>query len=598
MIGTSRPSHQRFPAVSLLTLLAAACGGGGGGSAANPAPTIVAATFVGSTSTPASGDTLLLSFSEDVALVGGKLLTDADLTLSGGASLGAVASAPTLAGARAVSVVLGSGVSIVPGATTVALAATNDAVQDSTGQLGTGGTAVTIGTSDGAAPTLTNVTVAGIDDELNGTGPAGGTLQVPVNGWTIDLAYSDNTGIATTQTQILASVAVSTSAGSQPAGTNLRPFLTEVAATNTAASYRVPATVAFPAGALVLTCAVVDASGLLSAPTTFDLQVRPFSDALRPFETNVHASQVWFLDFSRDLESFTTSTSGSAHSVQVVAGSNGRGDCEDILHVLGLQATTPIPNVSGSQDSNQVALAQWKAELLDQLAGFYAGANVTFTLTQPSGSFGSSSSLPYANIGYSKIAVGGSSSTPGVLGIAIFDPHNGTQNDDTLADFQGLRLGIFLHTIADAGLGSSSATAFRQTFDPLAPAPGGTPIGGDPQDGARLLGSLQDSRATDITTAIADFARFTAAVIAHECGHSMGLVQNGAMPTGLYGNDPVNFPSDPASADGHIRNVSLFPAGATNVMSPSISYSNAIHANTAFNSLNLAYLREQVFYGN
>ena len=81
--------------------------------------------------------------------------------------------------------------------------------------------------------------------------------------------------------------------------------------------------------------------------------------------------------------------------------------------------------------------------------------------TRPAGSFGSSSSLPYGGIGYSQISIGGSASTLGVLGIAIFDPHNATQNDDTLTDFQGLRLGIFLHTIADAGLGSAQSTAFR-----------------------------------------------------------------------------------------------------------------------------------------
>ena len=83
--------------------------------------------------------------------------------------------------------------------------------------------------------------------------------------------------------------------------------------------------------------------------------------------------------------------------------------------------------------------------------------------------------------------------------------------------------------------------------------------------------------------ALADFARFTAVVAAHECGHSMGLVQNGAMPVGLYGNDTVNFPG---SADGHIRNASLFPAG-TNVMSPSLSYSLAVNAGTRFNTLNM-----------
>jgi len=33
-------------------------------------------------------------------------------------------------------------------------------------------------------------------------------------------------------------------------------------------------------------------------------------------------------------------------------------------------------------------------------------------------------------------------------------------------------------------------------------------------------------------------------------------------------------------------------------MSPSLSYSGAVNAASAFNTLNLAYLREQVFYGN
>ena len=67
------------------------------------------------------------------------------------------------------------------------------------------------------------------------------------------------------------------------------------------------------------------------------------------------------------------------------------------------------------------------------------------------------------------------------------------------------------------------------------------------------------------------------------------------MPVGLYGNDSTNFPG---SSDGHIRTTALFPAGSTNIMSPSLSYSTAINAATAFNSLNLAYLREQVTYGN
>ena len=88
-------------------------------------------------------------------------------------------------------------------------------------------------------------------------------------------------------------------------------------------------------------------------------------------------------------------------------------------------------------------------------------------------------------------------------------------------------------------------------------------------------------------------ARFIATVTAHEVGHSVGLVINGAMPTGLYGNDNTNFPG---SVDSHIRNTSLFPTGATNVMSPSLNFTLATSSSSAFNTLNLAYLREQIFY--
>ena len=109
-----------------------------------------------------------------------------------------------------------------------------------------------------------------------------------------------------------------------------------------------------------------------------------------------------------------------------------------------------------------------------------------------------------------------------------------------------------------------------------------------------LLGTQVDARATVIAVAIEDIARYLAVVIAHECGHSHGLVQNGAQPTGLYGNDTVNFPG---STNGHIRTPLLFSSGI-NIMSPSLSYTLATDSNTGFNSLNLAYLREQVSYGN
>ena len=596
MIGTNRTSPQRFPAAIAVLALATACGGGGGGgSPANAAPTIVTAAFVGAGGTPVAGDLLLLTFSEAVTLVGGALLTDADFVLSAGATLGAVTTAPSLLSNNTVSVALGTGVSFTPNSTTIVLGPANDAVRDATNQLGTGGAAVTIGTSDGSAPTITNVTIAAVDDALNGTGAAGGTLQVPTNGWTIDLAYSDNSGVDTSAITITASVTVGTASGAKPAGTDLEPFLTQLSATSSVASYRVPASVTFPAGAVTLSCIVADVSGLGSTPSTFAATVRPFNDALRPFETTSNGSQVWFLDFSRDLESYSTGLLTGGALVSVTNGANGTADFEDLLRVLGLTTASPIANVQGGLNSNQVVSALFKNELLADLAEFYAGANVTFTLTQPSGSFGTASSLAYASFGYSQISIGGAPTTSGQLGVAIFDPNNTTQNDNTKTDFSGLRLGVFLFTIVKSGFEPPSTTRFRQTFNTFAPSLGGTAVGNDGQDGLRLTGVVTDARADDIAAAIQDFARFTAVVAAHECGHSVGLVRNGAMPTGLYGNDSVNFPG---SSDGHIRNVALFPSNSTNIMSPSLAYSTALGPSTAFNSLNLAYLREQVFYGN
>jgi hypothetical protein len=598
---TLTPFPLRCPWITLLGVagLSACSGGGGGGGGNTIPPVLIAASFVGAGSSPAAGDTLLLAFSEPIALAG-RPFDDADVTLSGAASLGAITTQPVLAATNALAVTLGTGVSFVPGVTTITLRSPasgtgNDAVRSAGGQLGVAGMPVVIGTSDGQSPAITRLTIAAVDSELNGTGPAGGVLQVPANGWTIDLAYNDNGAIATARTRIAASVAVLTPVGNQPPGTDLRPFLTEVAANSTAASYRVPGTVAFPNGPFTLRCLVVDESGRGSLPATFAATALAFNSARRPFETTTNASQVWFLDCSRDIESFTTTAISGGVRVNAVAGANGRADLEDLLRILGLQSATPIPNVQNGLDSNQVVLARFQQALVAELEALYDGANVVFTLTPPGGSFGSNPSVPYSSFGHSRIAIGGSSTQTGVLGIAIFDPNNQTQDDNTVVDFGGIRLGIFLHTIVDVGLGPPSTNVFRQTFGAFVPSLGGQPVGSDAGDSDRLKGVTTDARTLAIDTAIADFARFAAVVTAHECGHSMGLVQNGAMPVGLYGNDTTNFPG---SSDGHIRTPNLFPPGSTNVMSPSLSYANAIHPATAFNSLNLAYLREQVTYGN
>ncbi len=571
--------------LGVCVLLAGCSGSGGGGN--NPPPVLIGAAFNGVGSTPAAGDFLLLYLSEAITVATGKLLDSADLQLSSG-SLGAISAAPVQITSSAVRVTLGPGVSFVPGTTTIAFRPENDVVFDAGGAKPTSN-AMTITPGDGLAPALTQVSIEGIEDAMNGEGPAGGRMQVPVQGFSISLGYFDNGGIDHARTVIRSSWDVVVGGLTRTAGTNLAPDL-QATTSASSSSYFVPGSVVFPAAALDLTAQVFDLSGLGSIEVTFPVTVKPFSDATRPFETNVNPSQLWYLDLTRDVESYTYA-GGSGNTVVATQGANGRPDFDDLLLILGLHGSDGGVNTTVS--------AQLRQRIQENLAALYPGVNLTVTFSSPGTFPGGQNSVAYASLGWSQICIAGvedpANQTSGVLGVALFDPSNATQNNNCLLNFGGAqRLGVFLHTVATFGLRPPGSSLFRTTFDAFVPGALGTPIGNFPDgfDDERLAGTQVDARQGQIDAAIRGWARIAAVVTAHECGHSMGLVKNGAMPVGLYGGDPVNFPG---SSSGHIRNTG-FPAGASNVMSPAISYDSAQHAGTAFNSLNLAYLRERVHH--
>jgi hypothetical protein len=570
----------------MIPVLLAACGGGGGGGGGNVPPLLTGAVWSGSGPQPAPGDALILFLSEPIRLGAGAMLDGTDLQLSSG-SLGTVTQPPVLFSASAVQITLGPGVALAPGGTTVAFQAGNDAVFDLGGAKPVAGVAQTITSGDGVPPVLAQSTVESIDDALNGDGPAGGRLRTPPNGFTLDLGFSDANGIDHARTVLRADQPVATGSGTRAAGTNLVPDLTAQTGA-TSAAYTVPGSVAFPTALVTLTAQVFDATGMASAEVALTIDVRPLTDSVRPFETSVHPSQLWYLNLGRDLESYSYA-GGSGNTIAVTNGANGRADFDDLLLIVGLHGA--------DAGVNATVTAQLRQRLTTELQALYPGVNVTFTFNSPGTFPGGSGSVPYASLGWSQICVAGAEDPAdplsGVLGVALFDPNNATQNDNCLTAFGGgQRLGVFLHTVATFGLRPPSSSSFRVTFDPFVPGSGGTPVGNDAGDAARLAGSLADARRDQIDVAIRSWARVAAVITAHECGHSVGLVKNGAMPVGLYGGDPVHFPG---STSGHIRN-SGFPSGATNVMSPSLSFDSAQHPATAFNRLNLAYLRERVHH--
>jgi hypothetical protein len=593
-MGSTSPDRRPLLCALALGALAGGCTSSGG--AAPPPPTLVAASFLGAGATPAAGDLLLLTTSKPVAAVAGAALDDQDFELAPSGSLG---SAPVLSSVsdRLVQVTLGAGASFVPGSTTIAFRATNDAVRSLDGALGVGGTPRTIEVGDGDQPVLSNLTLNAIQDALNGEGPAGGVLLVPRSGFTIDLSFTDpSSAIDAAATSITSNVGVEVAGVVRAPGENLADAL-PLTATTTTASFAVPAaTVRFADGLQSLTALIVDATGMSSPSVSFQFLVRALEDRHRPFEL----TQTWYLDSSRDLESFDA-------DFDIVAGANSRTDLEDLFHGIGLLTATPI-TVGSQGDSNGVVLGIWRTRVLADLAVLFDGVDVSFTFTAPGVFPPDRNSVAYTSFGFSQICIAGASGTSptGILGSALLDPNNETQNDDCLTDFQGSRLGVFLHASLYLGIRSGPTTMFRQTFDPFFAPFGGTPIGAAAGDDLRLLevlagtNTMSDARVDGIDLALTRISRLTAVVLAHECGHSMGLVANGPMPIGLYGDDPVNFPlaagQPPSAASGHIQNTALFPSGAQNVMSPAIDFDAAQSPFTTFNTLNHAYLRERVIY--
>jgi hypothetical protein len=585
-----------LPLVCVAVFSTCSGGGGGGSSFHYPAPALLAASFAGSGVDPAAGDTLRLVMSEAVTF-DVTSFDAADLSISGGGSLGVLTVAPVVTNSLVVEIVLGAGASLTTGVTTIDFAVANDVIRDLSGLTGVSSTAKTLTKADIAAPVITELTLAGVNRRLNGSGSAGGTLQTATNGFTVDVGFSDLSAISVASSIISADRAIFSNGVSLAAGENLAgDFVTTTSSGNI--SFTVPSTMQFLTGAHTLTVRILDISGQISQPSTFAFLAKPLTTTNRPFENG----QLWFLDTSRDLESYTFSLGSPTATapIAVVPGANGRSDLEDLFRILGIQSNAPLANVSGSKNSNEVAMEIFEARVQSALAEFFGGVGITFTFTSP-GVFPGSTTVPYASHSFSRISLAGAheaNGTSGVLGLAIFDPQNQFQEDNTETSFQGSRLGVFLHTLISSGEQSNALTAFRNTYDALTPARGGSPIGlaGDAVPLVAMLNGnpVSGSRGLVLEQAIQDMARFTALVVAHECGHSMGLVTTGAMPAGLYGGDPVNFPQ---SQEGHIAMPdSVFPGNAINVMTPMVSYEGGVATASGFNSLNLAYLREQVVH--
>ncbi|HZN40980.1 MAG TPA: Ig-like domain-containing protein [Planctomycetota bacterium] len=391
-------------------------------------------------------------------------------------------------------------------------------------------------------------------------------LIVPNHGFAIDVSASDNTS----QWVDMGTVEVIFQGnGSAPGAATL---LATSSFGYNFSRVEVPETAALTDGVWNMTVTVRDLSGNVGTSSPVSLTVSTPTGRALPFE---RTQVVWV---RTDLDRI----------------GGGMPDFDGDLRLLGLTtAGDPIGTNTWMRNlvlngilakSNHLFGRGSRGEPLD--AG---SVGLRFTKREPIG-------LPHMQIALggldpegSRTRVYGDEST-GVLGRAYYDYCNGNPSERNISTSPGL--GVFCREMwlyqarIHLQVWPSWQTSFAQKFLPLSPDMGGTPAGAHALDSIVLSSSFDYGAATTsqrarwqvVMDAADDWASVMGVILAHEVGHSVGLVAPGPAPQGLYG-------------DSSLHNTF---AGATDVMAPSVGYEAMITLDYRFRDIDLAYLRHEV----
>jgi hypothetical protein len=415
--------------------------------------------------------------------------------------------------------------------------------------------------SDTTAPVL-EVTLDDIAPQRNQA------LAVPPSGFTIDVdAYDAGDGTLDMSTLDLAL------SGPGPVPTPDDLFAVSTVGMRYAVT-EVPARLGLAPGAYVLNATVRDLSGNRSAPTAYAFEVvAPNHDQL-PFER----TQVVWVRFDTDRE-------GRGKG-------DGVADFDQDLLALGLLAAGDPAGRNGMlrKTVSDGILAEASRLLARNPDGTPKADSVAVRFT---------TNLP-ASV-HMQIAVGGQDpeaprqrsygeDSTGVLGRAYFDYRNSKPNENNAGTSPGL--GVFVGELflyegkVFKDLYPFYVTSFGRTYRVLSPHMGGTPAGAGPLDAVVLASGFSYSAATpeqrlrhdQIFGAADELATAMGIILAHEVGHSIGLVAEGPPPSGLHGD---------SSLHNHLTMLG-------DVMGAYVAWDTLIGVEHRFRDLNLAYLRQRV----
>lgn len=440
-------------------------------------------------------------------------------------------------------------------------------------------------------PLVAALSIENIDEEMNGSLPflnqrgvvESFALMVPTHGLRITLRLEARLGGAEVDPASL-SVAWSRMSGGPasevPAEGVEVGALFGVDAAAGGASWRVPSSLPFPSGTIRLEASVADVLGNRSASREYSFAAVEPAGKRAPLEEE----DLWFLDFGRDQLTIRSALDADGRvALEVSRGPNGIADYAEDLAALGLHRPEAPPGSPG-ESLGRLVLELTQEAIRGHLRGHYGQGSggsdpfrIAFFLEAP----------PEP---HSLIAIGGDDLLPGfTIGRAEYDHRNTARNDNSASD-----LGVFTTNVIEFHVNASFL--FRQIFDPFIPGRG-VPLGDNPLDSTVLDLSFDRSRPDNsaeadlrydqILMAVDAWSRMAAVVAAHEIGHSIGLVANGAPPRGLFGGE-VNAPFA-----GPYTNAFHLDTPANDIMAGSLSFSDALldgAAGPRFNQLEQAFL--------
>ena len=351
----------------------------------------------------------------------------------------------------------------------------------------------------------------------------------------------------------------------------------------------------FPAsGESTCTGTVIGAGGDASASVAMEAVVMPAH--LDPFV----APDVWLVTLERDLFELqlTPMDDGSYEVVSLYEpAGNGVSDLDEALTAIGLMSAIEAQAATRARS----ALLSVVREEMRLIFGLDASGQMQSESVPVTVFFEGDAGAPlfhsYDGKSFSMMALGGDG-TPeeqptGLVGRALVDPNNQDHENNTTYG-----LGVYPSAIVRQVLGQPiGALALAPMMpvvgvpmgehpgDDLAMDPSFAPSPGDPQD---VVERHQLYRLV-----IDLLGQAIAATLAHEMGHSLGLVPPGPPPTGLFANMPALSLTDYDIDGWHIDTpgLNIMQTGAVT------SWVEAVGQEMRFNPLNIAYLRRRLVVG-